>query len=731
MVDTGRYVSEDVYEEDAIQQTQEKVDNYNKEYNNLSITEKDQEMEEVWKELIKVRKKATRRLVFDEMKGSKKELKNSFAEWCEETFGDKEHQESLDEKYDEDILEKAEQLLEEEHILKKVKAVLDHRIAGENVNKLGLFLQLLSKDTDDPLMIFGIQKQGEGKSYLAKNVIDLFPDHMVEKLTDATKASIYRIAENEGKDYFNNKIVFFGEIPEDEDDREVFQIFRQLNSEGEVSKRLVVGESGDMESKKLELEGSPAVLSTTVNEGLIDEQDMSRGMAYSPEMSREQNRKVREFQNRESEFPDEVLNPKSVDELAEVISCSLDLLAKDNVELQNPFTRDFDQEMPVHSDNIKRDYPKTLQIASEMPAYLYHRQRHKEEVFGSEKTFVDWKDVARGLAINKKFINNMIRGRTESTMDAYKKILSEVEQSNMSYQELREAQDDQDMDLGSKYFSNKDLEKWMGLAGQTAREYTRKLDKMELVFKDSSTKPHKHYVPNDEKSETEGVTLLGIHNIIASVIEREELGDWARKYYEITDLEGDGGDILDQVAFQKEDLPVHCDFGLKASSDLPIPLYERFSHSAINEPTGVKIEMKDGVILCDFDSVSERFSGKTKADSSEEAEQGEEDSEGCSEDNREAEVDTEEGGSSSSSGSSEDQFSDGKPKTQPGIHVWNMMNPGQKLDQDFVVNSLAEDYEKYEILDAIQNAESLEVIEDADSIYVERKAAAEVTAEHG
>jgi hypothetical protein len=712
MVDTGRYVSEDVYEEDAIEKTQEIVQKYNRKYDEVSIKEKDELQEEVWEELIKVKKEATRRLVFDEMKGSKKELKNSFGEWCERTFGDKDNQEDIEERYSEDVLEKAETLLEEEHILKKVKAVLDHRIAGEDVNKLGLFLQLLSKDTDDPLMIFGIQKQGEGKSYLAKNVIDLFPDHMVEKLTDATKSSIYRIAENEGKDFFDNKIVFFGEIPEDEDDREVFQIFRQLNSEGEVSKRLVMGESGDMESKKLELEGSPAVISTTVNEGLIDEQDMSRGMAYSPEMSQEQNRKVREFQNRESEFPEEVLNPNSVDEMAEVLECSLDLLAEDKVDLQNPFTRDFDEEMPIHSDNIKRDYPKTLQIASEMPAYLYHRQRPKKQVFGSEKTFVHWKDVARGLVINKKFINNMIRGHTESTMDAYKKILEEIEPSEYSYSKLR-TKEDNDKEIEGDYFTNKDLEKWMGLAGQTAREYTRKLDKMELIFKDSSTKPHKHYVVDKDKSETEGITLSGLHNIIESVVAREELGDWARKYYEITDLEGDEGDILDKVAFQKEDLPVYCDFGLEASSDLPIPLYERFSHSAINEPTGVNIEMEDGVILCDFDSVSKTFSGKHDGKVSEDGKEGEQESEGCSEEVSESE---------------EDRYSTGEPKNPPGSELWKMLNTDSWTGKDHVVKSLSHDHDEVKVRDYIGNAEWIEVDRTGDSDKIRRnKQKAKVT----
>jgi hypothetical protein len=607
-MDTGRYVTEEVYEEDAIEKAQEKVKEYNTQYNQLSISEKEQKMEEVWKELIKVRKRATRRLVFDEMKGNKKELKDGFAEWCESTFGDKDDKEEIDERYSEEVLEKAEALLEDEHILKKVKAVLDHRIAGEDVNKLGLFLQLLSKDTDNPLMIFGIQKQGEGKSYLAKNVIDLFPDHQVERLTDATKASIYRIAENEGKDYFDDKIVFFGEIPENEDDRDIFQIFRQLNSEGEVQKRLTMGENGDMESRKLELEGSPVVISTTVNEGLIDAQDMSRGMAYSPEMSKDQNEKVRDFQNAESQFPDHVRNPEEIEELEKALECALDILSKDDVKLQNPFTKDLSNQVPKNSDNIKRDYPKTLQVASEMPAYLYHRRRPKKDIHGIEYTFVSWKDVARGVVINRKFINNMIRGRTESTMDAYNTIKDKVKGSEHSYSQMRTRCNSEGIHVEAEFFTNKDLVKWMGLAKKTAQEYTRKLDKMELIYKDSSTKPNKHYLVDTDKSETAGVTLRSLHNIIASVIDRKELEEWAKKYYEITGLEGSRGDILDEVAFSEDDLPIKLDIGLKKDSSLPTPLYQRISEYYVEEATALRVEMDGNVISCGFDSVSKTFS---------------------------------------------------------------------------------------------------------------------------
>jgi hypothetical protein len=599
---TGRELPEPDFE--PLEKAMNQAEQYNSEFEELNAVEKVDRQEEIFQTLLHASKRE-RTVIFDELEGSKKDLRDGFKEFCQELFEDMEDEASVEDRYSEEVYERAEKLLQEEHILKKVKTVLDHRVAGEDVNKLGLFLQLLTKDTDDPLMIFGIQKQGEGKSYLAKKVIDLFPDHMVEKLTDATKSSIYRIAE-EDKEYFDGKIVFFGEIPEDEDDREVFQIFRQLVSEGHVEKRLTLGESGDMESTKLELEGTPAVISTTVNEGLIDAQDMSRGMAYSPEMSKEQNEKVRSFQNTESMYPKHLLEPEEIDRLEETIECALDILAEDEVNIQNPFIQDIDNQVPKDTDNIKRDYPKTLKISAEMPTYLYHRQRPKKEIQGTQYTFVTWKDVARGLVINKDFINNMIRGQTESVLDAYKVIKEKVDEVEKSYNDMPSYVTERDIE-DEDSFTNQDLEKWMGLAGQTARQYTRKLNKMELIYKDSSNRPHQHYLVDNELSETAGITLSSLHIILASVLERKELRDALDNYYSENGFEGHGEDLMNKIAFSEEDLPVQLDIGLKRDTDLPTPLYMKNEQRWINEATGVTVKKEGSVIMCDFDSVSKSF----------------------------------------------------------------------------------------------------------------------------
>lgn len=555
-------------------------------------------------ELIEDWSEIERNAVLEELPGGINRAKSEFKDWkehCDHDTDTDEHQdtESVADRYPDHIVAQAEDVLESQHILKLVKTVLDHKIAGEDKNKMGLFLSALSKDTDDPLMVFGVQKQGEGKSYIAKNVLDLFPDHMVVDVTDMTKAALFRRAQDDPR-YFDGKIVFFGEIPEQEEDRSIFQIFRQLVSEGEVSKELVIEQGSELKAKRLELKGSPVVISTTVNEDVIDEQDMSRGLAYSPTMGKEQNRRVREYQNSERELPDHVVSPEEVEELERVLTCALDLLAQGDVSLQNPFTREFDEHIPDNIPNVKRDYPKAVQIASELPAYLYHRQRPKREIKDTEYTYVSWKDVARGLVITQPFINAMIRGRTESTMDAYEVVSDEVEAVHESYEDMEGMSQDRREDFGS--FTSLDLVSWMGVNAQTARTYLRQLDRMGLIFKDSSGRPHRHYLLKDEHDEVGGITLGTLQTIIESVFDGEAVRDWVKDYIDFLDEER-VGDIGEAVTFQEKDLPIELDLGMTPSPSFPTPVYMENTEYKIKASKALNISKEGANIICDFESV--------------------------------------------------------------------------------------------------------------------------------
>lgn len=537
----------------------------------------------------------------------KGKMRDRVRELIKETYeeeGKEENSEQpLEDLYDVETVTNAKKMLKNQHILKKVKTVLDYKIAGEDRTKLGLFLQLLTKDFEEPLMIYGIQKQGEGKSFIAKNVLELFPERMVINVTDMTKASLYRLVEKESKNYFDGKIVYFGEVPEQEEDRTIFQIFRQLVSEGKVSKILVMEKNGEKETTKLELEGAPAMISTTIDAGRINQEDMSRGVTYSPSMDPKQYEVVREFQNCKESLPEEAVMPKEIQDLEEVVKCAVDMISRKEIKIKNPWVKNINDIIPEHISNIKRDYPKVLKIVGKVPTYLYHKQRVKLDTENNSYYLTDWKDIVRGLWINKEFINGMLEGRVKAVLDAFEVIKDKVERLELSFEEMKGEEE-----IQTTGFGNKDLESWMDISSQTARSYTRKLYKMGMIYKDDTQRPHKHYLPKESNTKNGGITLRALHNILAGFIHSEKLGEWANLYYGFLNIEGlEKKTLIEKIGINEENLPITVDFGLIGdykNSSFHNPIYMKNTKRYFDVPKSLKLEMEGSNIMCGLRSVS-------------------------------------------------------------------------------------------------------------------------------
>jgi len=154
------------------------------------------------------------------------------------------------------------------------------------------------------------------------------------------------------------------------------------------------------------------------------------------------------------------------------------------------------------------------------------------------------------------------------------------------------------------------------------------VNKKKLIYKDSSTRPNKHYLVESDKSETAGVTLRSLYNIIASVSNREELSEWASNYIEFIGLEGSvcEEDLIEMVAFTQKDLPCELDVGLERDDSHTTPLYQQISEYKVDEATSLRVEEDGAVIMYGPDSVSERFSEEEDEADQEDSSKGSTDS---------------------------------------------------------------------------------------------------------
>jgi len=191
--------------------------------------------------------------------------------------------------------EKAEAfaLLRDPRLLSRVVEDLSRvGLVGEETNKLVAYLAATSRKLSDPLAVLVQSNSAAGKSALMDAVLELVPPEDVERYTAMTGQSLYYLADTSLK----HKVLAIAEVAGAE--RAGYAI-KCLQSEGKISIATTVKdpESGEMKTKRHEVEGPVAVFLTTT-EATIDEELQNRAVVLTVNEGREQTRAIHEAQRR-------------------------------------------------------------------------------------------------------------------------------------------------------------------------------------------------------------------------------------------------------------------------------------------------------------------------------------------------------------------------------------------------------------------------------------------------
>lgn len=220
-------------------------------------------------------------------------------------------------------------ILEEPDIIDKIQKEFDDiGVVNEEKNRLIVFFTVLgAKLLDDPVNIIFQGSSSSGKSLVSRSVLINFPkgyethEYWTEAtstkpskkimvtewhdgfgivpLSNMTVASLYRIGLDKPT-FFDKKLLFMGELPDkpSEEQVRVQQIIRQLLSEGEVSKSLVMGDK----TVVIYLKGKPAFLSCDATLE-IEEQLLNRTLILNPDESSDQTKAILKKQGLFAEKP--------------------------------------------------------------------------------------------------------------------------------------------------------------------------------------------------------------------------------------------------------------------------------------------------------------------------------------------------------------------------------------------------------------------------------------------
>jgi len=265
-----------------------------------------------------------------------------------------------------------EKILKDPGLLHQIKKALDVVIAGEDRNKLLLFLIMLSKELDTSMHAILTGPSSVGKSYLANSVASCFPEEDVKKYSRITPATLDWM-----KDNLKHKILFIQQLGGAQSREDTLHVM--LSEKGLILGTVKRTQGGLFEPYEVTVEGPLCFISTVLENINVDEQLLTRSWLIVPDESEEQTRKVQEFQ---AELFRNPYKKKEIQIVREVIREIIQKLKGNNVrDVVIPFSHLI--EFPASKVRTRRDFEKLLLLTGAV-AYLYQYQRPIVEIEGKK-----------------------------------------------------------------------------------------------------------------------------------------------------------------------------------------------------------------------------------------------------------------------------------------------------------------------------------------------------------
>lgn len=320
----------------------------------------------------------------------------------------------------------AEKTLKEiQHPLRYIGTIIDWLTAGERINTLLCFTagcsQIILKK---PISVIGYGESASGKTLIQKTALSFLPEEYIVSEKQVSPAALFNRSKTD-EFFYDGKIVCYGDMGgenDKENQQESFDLMKELQSDGKLSKPVSVKEDNSWITVDLELKGTPSVWYTTVPQD-IDSQELSRAILFTP---RTDNQMI--FNKRGNALSYEVGKTYSryeeVKELAKDIQymvLHLKQVMEDKIII-NPYF-DVISNMLRNSKFYKRDTEKYVNLLKTITALnYYHREKYKLPD-GRIGVITSSEDVCILLALLEPYTTSIAHNIKPTSAKIYTKLL--------------------------------------------------------------------------------------------------------------------------------------------------------------------------------------------------------------------------------------------------------------------------------------------------------------------
>jgi hypothetical protein len=292
-----------------------------------------------------------------------------------------------------DALAKYEQI---EDPLIWLRSMIDWVSAGESNNIMIAFLTYCSQIIlKHPVSLIMLGEGSSGKNHVLEIAKMLCPEDYFLNMKRPTLASVFRKGE-EDPYYFDGKIISLGDLGGDNDHEELAEvknIFKELQTDGELCRPISRRVDGEWIIVDLELKGRPCLNYSTVPNHNFDAQEKSRAILLTPRTDNQDSY----FELMSSiEFVGSYTSNK-YHETYDLLSEFMPLVVKglvekfNGVEVINPYVENI-QRFVQKSDYFKRDFPKYNSMIK-IISVLNYSNKEIHMINGKKIIFVSKEDL--------------------------------------------------------------------------------------------------------------------------------------------------------------------------------------------------------------------------------------------------------------------------------------------------------------------------------------------------
>ena len=166
-------------------------------------------------------------------------------------------------------------------------------IVGEQHNSLTTYLIYCTRKQAIPLHVMFLGSSGSGKTYLQERISALMPPEDRIEITQITDNALYYFKQEELK----HKLILIEDL---DGAMTVFYPLRELQTKRRISKTVTLKDSkGNLKTITLTVEGPVCVSGCTTKEKIYED-NANRCILLYTDMSKEQDRRINEYQTRQS-----------------------------------------------------------------------------------------------------------------------------------------------------------------------------------------------------------------------------------------------------------------------------------------------------------------------------------------------------------------------------------------------------------------------------------------------